>query len=1037
MTEDKKIVIDLSQSQEASSAIKTSGLVQQEALERFQSLIRDIKGRIADFKESLKNPQWPMRTHDVITVDGVRGSGKTTFILSACHALLDVDQCPGKRHQDNSLKGLDFLDIIDPTLVETREHVFISIVAAIKRRVDEHRKACEQHCEHRPTYDEWSKSLSKLAGGLTILDGVGTSPLAGDDWLDAQYVLEKGLQNASSGAKLEQCFHRFVDCSLKYLGKDAFLLVFDDIDTDFSRGWDVLEIIRKYLTTPQLIVALSGDLKLYTLLAEKQQWERLGQLDQWKKSERLTGQKAVDDNRFLPIIHELKDQYLLKILKPANRIELRTLAHYTRQPYPLLVKRGWEKNEEAPRLTDVLDTFCQQALHIRSKAERERVCGLLLQRPVRTIIALLRTWDEATKEKEQDKTLPLDKATPIPGKESALYMGLAHVFLTGLTTLDFAPGDFDSFDPVRSIEKLLDNLITHDCLPEGAELRPIFSNDARDEAMLALGGYFAREMSRQPASFFQYMLKVCQTAELAREANSDKTLNAYRKHAKLDRLESTLTIARRYLSFKINTPYNPSSAKPAVSPGAVRLRARLENLDRVVNALFTRENDDSPLVPIHPHLKLFYNSLKDNQTDIEAESILNTAGTLAKGITSWQRDFIVLPFSTNLIHGASNQLYSIFNLIGAMGMLAEASAKAATNALDNTQQTSPDNNGRAFLEAMTLATQPTYYPAYTPDSKAAKTAASPLDDFGSLLDQVELPDSGEDKSEDRTIQPFLEAWSVWQQHFTAEKLLETVPAEIIARSWSRFATNLQAIAEELPSTDSFVGNLLHRWIVAFFHSVLLEEALAAHGSILPNEERLIATNIIKDDVLFISLFDKLKKLSPSRADPSNTKEWPYNYPLFAYIFSCPLWALYLNTVRWQRGVCMRHLANLANTRIVSNPSTFKKSLQVTYQSENLLFDNLHHLLNSLLVIGIDHLATDESIWESAFRQFKSVFKSRYNEIYKTKGNKSDRQVVIDTIRAEKTTLELVEPSLNMALDGRGSFYRKKIYPLFQKIVLDQ
>ncbi|MCD8079453.1 MAG: hypothetical protein LUF04_03295 [Bacteroides sp.] len=53
-------------------------------------------------------------------------------------------------------------------------------------------------------------------------------------------------------------------------------MAFDDVDTDFAKGWPVMETIRKYLTSPQLITILSGDINLYTLLIRKKQWENFG-----------------------------------------------------------------------------------------------------------------------------------------------------------------------------------------------------------------------------------------------------------------------------------------------------------------------------------------------------------------------------------------------------------------------------------------------------------------------------------------------------------------------------------------------------------------------------------------------------------------------------------------------------------------------------------------------------------------------------------------------------------------------------------------
>ncbi|WP_319760640.1 hypothetical protein [Maridesulfovibrio sp.] len=176
-TEPREIIINLNNSREAASLTKDE-IIQQEALDQFQRLITQIKDRIEDFKINLKSndPIRTIRTHDVITVDGRRGSGKTTFILSAFKAL-------DKKIRDN----ICFLDIIDPTLIETREHVFVTIVSLIKRKVDNsYKNTCTKISEDK--YKAWRKNLEELANGLRLLDGIGQDHLKSDSWMDEHFA---------------------------------------------------------------------------------------------------------------------------------------------------------------------------------------------------------------------------------------------------------------------------------------------------------------------------------------------------------------------------------------------------------------------------------------------------------------------------------------------------------------------------------------------------------------------------------------------------------------------------------------------------------------------------------------------------------------------------------------------------------------------------------------------------------------------------------------------------------------------------------
>jgi hypothetical protein len=76
----------------------------------------------------------------------------------------------------------------------------------------------------------------------------------------------------SPAPMIEHKFHIFIERSLHFIGKECFLMAFDDVDTDFSRGWPVLEVIRRYLTSPRWITVVCGDLDLFAILVRGKQW---------------------------------------------------------------------------------------------------------------------------------------------------------------------------------------------------------------------------------------------------------------------------------------------------------------------------------------------------------------------------------------------------------------------------------------------------------------------------------------------------------------------------------------------------------------------------------------------------------------------------------------------------------------------------------------------------------------------------------------------------------------------------------------------
>ena len=105
-----------------------------------------------------------------------------------------------------------------------------------------------------------------------MLDQVGGKPLEKDEWADAQYVLFKGLEDAAGGLDLERAFHKFVYKSLEFIGDSVFVLGFDDVDTDFSKGNEIMEVLRKYITTPQMIVLMTANYSLLYDMAVQKFW---------------------------------------------------------------------------------------------------------------------------------------------------------------------------------------------------------------------------------------------------------------------------------------------------------------------------------------------------------------------------------------------------------------------------------------------------------------------------------------------------------------------------------------------------------------------------------------------------------------------------------------------------------------------------------------------------------------------------------------------------------------------------------------------
>jgi hypothetical protein len=291
-------------------------LIQQSAYARLKQLLTERLGSL----DKSGNQHGPIdddgtalfidRRQNAIAIHGSRGTGKTTFVRNA-FALIKED----KKLGDN----IATLGVVDPTLIENKENVFVIVVNKIRAAVDRSYEN-RQKREKADAYEFWRQSLRELAGGLMLLDGISSEKPLGEGWDDKQYVLQKGLDKVRDAAGLEVKFHEFIKRSLSFLNKKCFLLAFDDVDTSFIRGWPVLEVIRRYLTSPQWVSVVCGDLDLFAILVRGQQWANF---------EKKSLKHDPNIPSFRTMVDHLQGQYLLKVLRPDYRVVLQPLTALT------------------------------------------------------------------------------------------------------------------------------------------------------------------------------------------------------------------------------------------------------------------------------------------------------------------------------------------------------------------------------------------------------------------------------------------------------------------------------------------------------------------------------------------------------------------------------------------------------------------------------------------------------------------------------------------------------------------------------------
>lgn len=340
-------------------------------------LLQIVKKQIESINNyTLRNSNEEVRRHhQTISVFGSRGVGKTTFLMSALELIRSDDKA-------NAL----CLRIIDPSTIEGKQHPFINIIAEIHKEikliVERKLGICSPRDKNYEQFNLWQESYRKLLSALPSIDGVGQEALY-KDWDDAEYIAQQGMNFAESANDLEFYFHQYIFKSLNLIDRKCIILSFDDIDTNFNKGFQVLETIRKYVTTPQIITIITGDFELYGKLVRQAQWAYFDE-SYLKKEIEYSGRRKEE---FSELTNQLENQYLMKILKPRNRIILNSITEKES------LKRNKIKiksdNGEIADIDKYYDAILNEIGYKTGAKVKELIIRIFCDLPIRTQIQIL------------------------------------------------------------------------------------------------------------------------------------------------------------------------------------------------------------------------------------------------------------------------------------------------------------------------------------------------------------------------------------------------------------------------------------------------------------------------------------------------------------------------------------------------------------------------------------------------------------------------------------------------------------------------
>ena len=411
-----------------------------------------------------------------IFVEGARGTGKTTFLKTVYQSYLDNDD-------------IAVLDYFDPTLIENKASIFLTVISLIKKKVFAKLNSCPYKKTDLCDRKKWESCMENLSAGLSVVDEFSDNTSVPNYWDDDFMIMEKGLKSVNSAFELRNNFKKLVKISLEILNKKAFLLVIDDADTDCSKTFPLLETLRKYLCIKGFITIVSGNYDLFSLTLKTKYYSRF----QSAKNYDISIEKQVN---------ELVEQYFRKVFPIQNRIVLKTLKMLEKslifdknEPGSQRIVLRYMPSEKAEDLLP-LSEYIRQAFFvfgINNPYQLSAYTDYIYNLPLRTQIDLFRFFRDF-----------VYVGKDIYVKDDDL---ITQIFIEELSNQGIDLSLIRGF-PLYLPSVILNFLLNKDELFDYYQLQPISNDVSFNGAIFSLNLLLSLYIRKYPELIFNYMIKI-------------------------------------------------------------------------------------------------------------------------------------------------------------------------------------------------------------------------------------------------------------------------------------------------------------------------------------------------------------------------------------------------------------------------------------------------------------------------------------------------------------------------------------------------
>lgn len=845
------IVVDLSKSKNAADFSKGSFFFAKE-LERAEGLVRQHVDalelpRSGGGAKLSDDERKYTRSHDSISVFGARGAGKTSFILTLMQ----------KIGNDSDLKNKIFvLDIIDPSLLEDVDVFLATIVSNIVQKIDSNKKGIDKE-----SLSNFHSCLKRVANGFRVLYSTSSSEAHALSYGDPELFAEEILRDATSGIKLAESFHAFVAAAAVCLGVKAFVQPLDDIDTAYSRGWKVLETLRRYLSTQRFLTVISGDLDLYRIIVRAEQWKNLSELAKNEKGLR-DGVGGRGDGSYINEVDQLQEQYVQKLLPVNRRIHLESrvpdIHRQARNGKELIKVKFSEKENGLLPLSEIYCTFCRDVFAWpypdEGKSGDRSVIALnyhfweaarLLPSNTRTLVRFIEVISEWS---QMSDVVSGEKGK---GRNISL-QGVLGVFSDALYNRGVLAEHLNAYESGEGIEFLMQFVFQHEAqLPGISALSPYYSSYGSEKegqdwnhTLLLIQACVNRGWRAGFHLPLAYMLNVVATSlliskEILRGKSREPKLvvNELNSQLLINRNESVLMKSARVVGVRTGKLFNGATA-PEIAPGLMLIKSwpRVKKLILKDAIGISKDIKSSKGEVSSEWLKVlagnpsridFFNRLKPSgKVDFflpNTSTWKKQAPENVKALLEW---FTVRLQGTSSIHryvGVEVGIAAIFETIDKW-IEAERKRGGEEDGEKEEDKKDPGVFVERLLNRQALTIAAVEVPSVNVDGGKAGVSEGEED----VLETNVEADAFFSKDVCNAFLLWLRCFSMLNDCFERNGVQFAPPPARIYNAYQKFYGNLEKIGDRDEYTDIAynynAGSFLERWVIAFLNAMLFEEA---------------------------------------------------------------------------------------------------------------------------------------------------------------------------------------------------------------------